>query len=102
MRTRIEFRNELASKVDSNVTLYFQRPDNTHMDYPCIVYNIANKDDLYANDKRYKRMTRYTVTVIDENPDSSIPEALEEFEYSSFDRMYVSDGLNHFVYTIFY
>jgi hypothetical protein len=101
MRTRLEF-SAVLNAISGPKKVYFQKPSNVSMKYPCIVYNIDNLSSLYADDIKYKNMTRYTVTVIDENPDSTIYKELLKLNYSNLDRMYVSDQLHHFVLTIYY
>lgn len=82
---------------------YFERPSNTQMHYPCIVYNYTNDDDTFADNIHYISSKRYTVTIIDEDPDSKIPEKLKNrFSYCSSDRNFATKGLNHFVYTLHY
>lgn len=81
---------------------YFQPPANLQMKYPCIKYNYTNDLDLFADDLHYKHDKRYTVTVIDEDPDSEIADRMRTLLYCSSDRNFVMDGLNHFVYTLYY
>lgn len=82
---------------------YFEPPDGKDMNYPCIKYNYTNDQDVFADNIHYQRSKRYTVTIIDEDPDSEIPNKLiERFPYCSSDRNFDSDGLSHFVYTLFY
>lgn len=81
---------------------YFQPPADIEMKYPCIKYNCANIRTIFADNIHYKNSKRYTITVIDEDPDSKIPSKLEELPYCTSDRIFSVDGLNHFVYTLYY
>lgn len=81
---------------------YFQPPTDTSMLYPCIRYNYTNDVDDFADNVNYKSSKRYTITVIDENPDSKIPGKLKKLPYCISDRNFSVDGLNHFVYTLYY
>lgn len=81
---------------------YFEPPASIHMRYPCIIYSYASDLDTLADNIHYKHSKRYTITVIDENPDSTIPDRLREIPYCSSDRNYSSDGLSHFVFTLYY
>lgn len=100
MRTRSELSDELH-KIFKNV--YYQPPETRKMIYPCCRYVLDADWSLKADDKRYLRMKRYQVTIIDKNPDSELPdEFLNTFQYCSFDRMFTSDNLNHWVFTLFY
>lgn len=79
---------------------YFQPP--TTMEYPCIKYERSNSRAFRADNILYLLYKRYTVTVIDRDPDSLIPDQVEALPHSRFDRKYVVDGLNHFVFDLFF
>lgn len=81
---------------------YFGPPSDNQMLYPCIRYNYTNDLDEFADNIHYKSSRRYTVTVIDEDPDSEIPNRLKEIPYCTSDRNFAVDGLNHFVHTLYY
>lgn len=81
---------------------YFEPPNNIEMLYPCIIYSHTNDRDTYADNIKYNRTKRYTVTVIDEDADSPIAERLSELPYCSSDRNYTADGLKHYVYVLYY
>lgn len=81
--------------------VYYQPPESTKLTYPCIIYSLGNEKVKYANNILYKGKISYTVTIIDKDPDSPIPEEIRKLDYCSFDRGYASDNLNHFVFTIF-
>lgn len=88
---------------DGTSHCYFQPPADLEIAYPCIIYNYTNDDEDFADDVSYRTSKRYTVTVIDEDPDSKIPTILKNsFSYCTSDRNFALDGLNHFVYTLFY
>jgi hypothetical protein len=82
--------------------VYFQPPTGIKFHYPCIVYNLADQNDLHANNRVYRRLYRYTVTYITKNPDDTMRDELDDLPYCSFDRFFASDNLNHYVYTIYY
>lgn len=81
---------------------YYSPPANIQMKYPAIVYQLADEDRFFADNIPYIKAKRWTVTVIDKNPDSEIPERLSEMRFCSFDRFYTADNLNHFAFTIYY
>lgn len=91
-----------ASFLDGKSHCYFEPPANIEILYPCIIYNHANDQDDFADNMHYRSSRRYTVTIIDEDPDSKIPNRLKKLPYCSSDRNYSSEGLSHFVYTLFY
>lgn len=91
-----------APFLDGEDHCYFEPPSDIEMKYPCIVYNYVNDLDEYADNIHYKSSRRYTITVIDEDPDSEIPSRLKNLSYCMSDRNFASDGLSHFVYTLYY
>lgn len=99
MGSRLEFNKKLLT-IAKNV--YFQQPSDVNIEYPCIVYGIKSIDKLSADDEVYNTNMSYTVTVIDRNPDSKIVDAILDFKYCKFDRHFVSGGLNHSVFNIYY
>lgn len=82
---------------------YYRPPTGFEMSYPCIVYDLSRVDHQYGDNKRYLNHVGYTVTIIDEDPDSEIPNRIIESDLvGRFDRKYISDGLNHFVFTLYF
>ena len=82
--------------------VYYQPPSNTKMQYPCIVYQRQSGDTQFADNRPYIITKRYQVTVIDRNPDSTIPDQVAELQMCTFDRDYTADNLNHFVYNLYF
>lgn len=101
MGSRLTLHQKLVTALGSS-NVYFQPPETVKLVYPCIIYNLSRDLVTYADDIRYKEMNRYEITVIDKNPDSLLPAKIKEFRYSSFDRVYSSENLNHFVFTLYY
>lgn len=90
----------LLVAVTPNV--YFQPPPSVIMEYPCIVYQRDYKKTEFADDVPYMHRKRYQVMVIDEDPDSAIPERVAEFPMCIFDRFYTARNLNHDVFKLFF
>jgi hypothetical protein len=82
--------------------VYFQPPINVKLIYPCIVYKRDYADTLFADDRPYKHVKRYMITVIDQNPDSEIPDKVSSMPMSLFNRFYTADDLNHDVYSVYF
>jgi hypothetical protein len=82
--------------------VYFQPPSNVQMSFPCIVYQRSGSDSDFADNGTYRHAKRYQVTVIDRNPDSELPDLVEELPLCSFDRFFAADNLNHWVLNLFY
>lgn len=85
-----------ASKV------YFQPPETTKLIYPCIIYGIEGELPNYADNARYISHTRYTVTVIDSNPDSEIWRKVLELPHTELETVLTTDQLYHWNITLYY
>ena len=94
----------LGTEGQVETRVYFQPPTGFLMKYPCIVYHRGEIDTrtAYANNKLYRDMKAYTVTVIDPDPDSLIPDKVQKLRYSHFTRSFTNQNLNHDVFTIYY
>lgn len=101
MSSRLELHEELRAILGSGL-VYFQPPETVKMTYPCIVYALDDVDMRYADDKPYLNKRCYSVTVIDKDPDSAIPDGLLILPMCSFERFYTADNLNHWVFRLYY
>lgn len=101
MGLRVDLQAKLESSLGSR-NVYFQPPNGLAIKYPCIVYELSSMDTRYADDIPYHFKKRYTVTVIDRNPESDIPNKIRQYPLSRFDRFFVSDNLNHFVFDLYF
>jgi hypothetical protein len=90
----------LLETITPNV--YFQPPPSKKMEYPCIVYNRDYQKTEFADNSPYSHMKRYQVTVIDRNPDSTIPDRVRDLPLCAFDRFFAAEGLNHDVFKLFF
>lgn len=79
---------------------YIQAP--TSMVYPCIMIERDSSDAKLADNIKYYLKKRYTITVIDRAPDSPIPDIVEGLQLCRFDRYFRTDGLNHFVFQLYF
>lgn len=82
--------------------VYFQPPSSIKMSYPAIVYARKTMVVSLANDKIYRQLSEYEVTLIDPDPDSVFIDKLLQLPYCRFDRHFTSDNLNHDVFSINY
>lgn len=101
MNRRLEL-HELLCEILGSRSVYFQPPESVKMEYPAIVYSRNRIDIKHANDDSYLQRTSYSITVIDKNPDSDVVTRMSKIPQCRFDRHYVSDNLNHDIFTIFY
>lgn len=99
MNRRLEL-HEILKGFCPNV--YFQPPENLKMIYPCIVYRRANGNTLFADNNPYRIYVRYTIIVIDKDPDSEIIPKIAALPMCTLDRHYTYENLNHDVFNITY
>lgn len=93
---------DLFEKLLGNRNVYFQPPESFKLKYPCIVYERSDIRTNSANNKVYLKHKRYTVTYMDEDPDSEIPDKLQKLKYCDFDRHFTLNNLNHDVFTLYF
>lgn len=118
---RLDLNEELV-KVLGSRNVYFVPDQNIRLKYPCIVYQLDGEDIKRANDKPYLVCNKYQITVISYDPDSDrfdkstvnelnedmqgdsiIERLLYHFDYiERSTNRYVSDNLNHDVFTLYY
>lgn len=101
----------MASRLDLQIQLedilgtrnvYYQPPESIKLCYPCILYSLADIDQIHADNLDYLNNRRYELILIDENPDSEYVDAILHMQTSRFDRSYAASGLNHFVFSLYY
>ena len=91
--------HQLLESFTPNV--YFQPPTNIQLKYPCIIYRRDFADNKFADDVVYDHRLRYSITVIDQDPDSEIPDKVAQMPMSLFNRFFTVDNLNHDVYNVY-
>ena len=91
-----------AIQNEAKKHVYFQPPENLKITYPCIIYERSSGRTNFADNKPYRFGKLYSITVIDSNPDSPIPDKISELPCCTFDRHYVADNLNHDVFEIYF
>ena len=101
MASRTELQAFLESLLGSK-EVFFQAPESTKMKYPAIKYSLSGFDKKHANNKIYGSMTRYDIILMDWDPDSEFVDKLNNVQYCSFDRYYPVNGLNHWLFTLYW
>lgn len=101
MRTPSEL-GECFCEVLSSRNVYFQPPESAKMKYPCVVYHFSRFEQRHADDISYLNHKCYMVKFIDKDPDSAIPEKILALPMCRFDRFYTADGLNHWVFILYF
>lgn len=99
MRTRRDL-HIILKKITDNV--YFQPPESLKIIYPCIIYSRDYKNTQYADNLSYIHKNRYSIIVIDKDPDSLLPDKVADLPCASFSRHYTSDNLNHDAFDLYF
>ena len=99
MPSRLELQT-LFENILGSRNVYFQSPESVKMKYPAIVYGLDDIGNTFANDGVYLSQRKYSVTVIDENPDSPIVCKVATLPTCRFNRHFESDNLNHDVFIL--
>lgn len=94
--------HELLKEILGSDHVYYRPPSGFRLKYPCIVYDLDRQDISHADNRPYVHKDRYSITVIDRDPDSTIPMKIAELPTVAFDRSFVLDNLNHTIYSIYY
>lgn len=89
-------------KLLGSRNVYFQPPSDFKMKYPCIVYQLDNIDTRYADNRDFMSYKRYQLTYIDPNPDTTVPDRLNEVPLCSFVRFFTSENRNHYIFRIYH
>lgn len=107
MSRRLKLHNLLCDILScpnqgSECRAYFQPPSSVKMKYPAIVYALDDIENMFANNGVYLSARKYSVTVIDSDPDSFLVSKVASVQTSRFNRHYTKDNLNHYVFEIFF
>ncbi len=92
----------LLQTTSETENVYFQPPASARMKYPAVTYKMDSADTQFADNIPYIYRKRYAITVIDRNPDSKIPDKIAHLPMCVFDRAYQADGLNHWIFIMYY
>ncbi len=101
MKSRLELQTLLEELLGSR-NVYFQPPETVKMKYPCIVYNLDDKFSRYADDGTYVLYNRYEITYMTKDPDDTKQDDIASLKKCRFNRFFVSENINHYVYNIYF
>lgn len=102
-RPRQNLSRDIRTALPDIKNFYFSPPSGKQLKYPCAVCRLVGDNSSYADNLSYIRNKEYTVTIIDEDPDSRFSDQLlDSFQSISLDRVFSSENLNHFVHTLYY
>lgn len=98
-KNRMTLQQFLKTKT---ANVYFQPDTNIKLKFPCIVYSRTRLDNSFANDGVYKLDHGYRIMYIHTNPDDPLVDDLDRIPTCRFQREFVSDGLYHDEYIIYW
>ena len=107
MSRRLKLHNALCdilslSKQRTRVSCLFSTTIIGKNEIPRHVYALDDIENTFANDGVYLSARKYSVTVIDSDPDNSLVDKVASMPTSRFNRHYTKDNLNHDVFEIFF
>lgn len=94
--------HEFLCELIRSRNCYYSPPSSKEMIYPCVVYDLANPNLKHADNIAYLIFLKWTITVIDEDPDSEIASSFFSIPKCSFNSKFESDDLNHFVFSLYF
>lgn len=100
-RSRLQLHDELTA-IEGVVKAYYQPDETVNLLYPCVIYKKTGRSAQFANNSVYKKLYEYKITVVDRDPDSLIPERIEDFQFCTVDRPFTSNNLYHNNFTLYY
>lgn len=92
----------VGTSPDQKLRVYFQPKPKINLVYPCIVYKRDQARRFHADNIPYSHTKRYSVMIIDSNPDSEIPDKVAELPMSAFQRQFATDNLTHDIYSLYF
>ena len=101
MGSRLELQAKLEELLGSE-NVYYQPPSSMQMNYDAIVYSRSRIDNTFASNTVYSQAKAYTVTTICNKPDQEIVDKVSRLPMCRFERHFISDGLHHDVFTLYY
>lgn len=102
MGTTRQLQDELKALLGSD-NVYFQPPSNKRMFYPCFVVTLGSASQEMADNKTYLFTDRYSITYISYDFDDDMRRrVVEHFSMCKFDRHFVEDTLQHYIFSLYY
>lgn len=82
--------------------VYFQPPTKTADSDFFLCERDIPSDVTYADNKAYLLKKGYTVIFVTRDPNSHVPDLVENLPYAQFQRRYKTNGLYHFVFQLYF
>ncbi len=98
---RLELHEILCGILGSR-NVYYQAPTSIKINYPAIIYKLDDIKNDKADNRVYIQKRTFTVTYIDKSPISNVVDVLSKYPHCEFSRGFVTDNLNHSVFSLYY
>ena len=89
------------TEPDGDRHTYLNPPPSVRMRYPAIKYSLNSIDQTFASGGLYQAKPSYQVILIDPEIDTKYLKPMLQIPYCRFNRFYIADNLNHWVFTIY-
>lgn len=101
MVNREELRDALRAIIENPKAVYFQPPETIKLSYPCIIYELNDYNLIKADNGNHMVRESYSITLITKLPDETFSKKILNLPMCRFNRVFVNDGLYHYVFTIY-
>lgn len=103
MKSRADFSEKLHQVIPSNFHFYFQPPSGTKIVYPACLYKRYDDSVLRADNRFYRGMIGYQVTIVTKEEDGDLYETImTAFPHAMRINSFITENLYHTVYKIYY
>lgn len=94
--------HEVLCKILGSRNVYFKPPESIKMEYPAIRYSLKGVDVKKADNKKYMASKRYTLILMDKNPDNIFVDKLLDLDFCTLSSTYTTNNLNHYVFELYF
>lgn len=101
MASRLKLHELLVRELGTD-NVYFQPPESKKLNYPCICYELDGIEAVRADDQIYTNNRNYSMTYITRDPDDALIDRLAKLPLCRMSNTYYTQGINHYVYEIYY
>ncbi len=92
--------HDILTSIIGDDRVYFQPPESIKLKYPCIIYNLSDTSNTYGDNISYLLNVGFDILLVDRDPESIYVTKLLSVPYSTFNRYYVADNINHWSFTL--
>ena len=98
-----ELQSIIGFRSDGKTNLYFDPPEGTKLNYPCIVYKLAKGETLFASNKPYIFTRAYDVTYMTKDAnDPNVDKIAYGMPMCELTTSFVTENMHHHQYRIYY